>query len=210
MVYRFLLFLLREPEGADEIAQETFQVAITKGADPEKGTNYGAWLRSIARNLARNHMRKRRGVRPLLDDGIADTLRVTAPQVARKLTRLPRVVAAAAMLIAALGIGVSFWRSRLDYPRPIAAGDFSVQTPAGIAVSRRGLMRGDRVVAGSGDAKLSLGGYCELVLRPGARLVLRGEEREEAVELEEGTIAARVRPVKANSRSSRRVVAYRS
>ena len=72
MVYRFLLFLLREPEDADEIAQETFQVAIAKGPDPDKGTNYGAWLRSIARNLARNHARRRRSVRPLLDDAILD------------------------------------------------------------------------------------------------------------------------------------------
>ena len=68
MVYRFLLFLLRDREDAEEIAQETFRVAISKGHDAEKGTNYGAWLRSIARNLARNHVRKR-SRRPLLLHG---------------------------------------------------------------------------------------------------------------------------------------------
>lgn len=65
MLHRFLLFLLRDPEAADELAQETFRVALTKGADPAKGANHGAWLRSIARNLVRNHIRKRRNC-PLL------------------------------------------------------------------------------------------------------------------------------------------------
>jgi RNA polymerase sigma-70 factor (ECF subfamily) len=60
MLYRFLLFLVRNREDAEDLAQETFRVALTKGTDPQKGTNYGAWLRSIARNLARNHARRRR------------------------------------------------------------------------------------------------------------------------------------------------------
>ena len=60
MLYRFLLFLMRNRQDAEDLAQETFRVALTKGTDPQKGTNYGAWLRSIARNLARNHSRRRR------------------------------------------------------------------------------------------------------------------------------------------------------
>jgi RNA polymerase sigma-70 factor (ECF subfamily) len=60
MLYRFLLFLVRNREDAEDLAQETFRVALTKGTDPQKGTNYGAWLRSIARNLARSHARRRR------------------------------------------------------------------------------------------------------------------------------------------------------
>ena len=59
MLCRFLLFLLRDRDDAEEIAQETFRVALSKGIDPQKGTNYGAWLRSIARNLARNHLRRK-------------------------------------------------------------------------------------------------------------------------------------------------------
>jgi len=65
MVYRFLLFLLRDPETSDDISQETFRVALSKGPDPDKGGDLGAWLRSIARNLVRNHVRKARSA-PLL------------------------------------------------------------------------------------------------------------------------------------------------
>ena len=60
MLCRFLLFLLGDRDAAEEIAQETFRVALAKGSDPSKGTNYGAWLRSIARNLVRNHVRRMR------------------------------------------------------------------------------------------------------------------------------------------------------
>ena len=71
MLCRFLLFLLRDIHHAEEITQEAFVVALSKGPDPAKGTNYGAWLRSIARNLVRSHVRKRRG-RPLLPDDVLD------------------------------------------------------------------------------------------------------------------------------------------
>jgi RNA polymerase sigma-70 factor (ECF subfamily) len=59
-VYRLLLFLTRDSEAAEELAQETFTVALSKGPDAEKGADYGAWLRSIARNLLRNYQRKKR------------------------------------------------------------------------------------------------------------------------------------------------------
>ena len=72
MVCRFLLFLLRDAEAADEITQETFRVALSKGADPAKGTNFGAWLRSIARNLVQNHLRKQRRRPLLLHQGVAE------------------------------------------------------------------------------------------------------------------------------------------
>ena len=60
MLYRFLLFLLHDREDARDVAQETYRIALAKGPDPQKGSDHGAWLRSIARNLARNHIRKRR------------------------------------------------------------------------------------------------------------------------------------------------------
>lgn len=66
MVYRFLLFLLRDLETAEDVTQETFQIAVSKGTNAEKGTNYGAWLRSIARNLARNRVRQHRSRQFLL------------------------------------------------------------------------------------------------------------------------------------------------
>ena len=70
---RFLLFLLGSLDDAEEIAQETFRVALSKGPDPAKGANYGAWLRSIARNLARNHVRKHRRS-PILLQGSLDEI----------------------------------------------------------------------------------------------------------------------------------------
>ena len=66
MVCRFLLLLLRDLEAAEDMTQETFRIAVSRGPDPEKGTNYGAWLRSIARNLVRNHVRKHRSTQFLL------------------------------------------------------------------------------------------------------------------------------------------------
>jgi RNA polymerase sigma-70 factor (ECF subfamily) len=70
MLCRFLLFLLHHPDDAEELTQETFRIALAKGPDPRKGTDYGAWLRSIARNLARNHIRKQRRRHLVLDDDI--------------------------------------------------------------------------------------------------------------------------------------------
>ena len=70
MVYRLLLFLLREHADAEEVTQETFLVAISKSPKMGTVTNYGAWLRSIARNLARNYARKRGNSPLLLGDGL--------------------------------------------------------------------------------------------------------------------------------------------
>jgi len=58
-VYRLLLFLTHNIEAADELTQETYAVALSKGVNPQKGENYGAWLRSIARNLVLKHREKR-------------------------------------------------------------------------------------------------------------------------------------------------------
>jgi len=60
MVYRFALFLTQDPQAAEEVTQETFRIALTKGTDPAKGTNYGAWLRTIAKNVLRNYRRSQR------------------------------------------------------------------------------------------------------------------------------------------------------
>ena len=72
MVYRFLLFLLRDAEASDDVVQETFQVAVSKGTDPGKGTDYAALLRSIARNMARNYVRKAKRAPVLLDAHLLD------------------------------------------------------------------------------------------------------------------------------------------
>ena len=72
-VYRLLLFLTRDSEAAEELTQETCTVALSKGPDPEKGANYGAWLRSIARNLLRNYQRKRRAKWLVFSDDLLES-----------------------------------------------------------------------------------------------------------------------------------------
>ena len=57
-VYRFLLFLSQNREVAEEITQETFRVALSKGTNPDGGQKLGAWLRAIAKNLLWNYWRK--------------------------------------------------------------------------------------------------------------------------------------------------------
>jgi RNA polymerase sigma-70 factor (ECF subfamily) len=57
-VYRFLLYLAQNREVADEITQETFRVALSKGTMPENEEELAAWLRAIAKNLLWNHWRK--------------------------------------------------------------------------------------------------------------------------------------------------------
>ena len=102
------------------------------------------------------------------------------------------VAAAAALLIAALG-----WlllQGRGGYPAPQARGDFQVAVAEGEWARAPRVERGQRLAVGAGGAQLRLGGYCELSLDPNARVVVRGEARNEAVELERGRIVCRVRP----------------
>jgi len=72
MLCRFLLFLLGHLEDAEDVTQETLRIAVAKGPDPAKGTDYGAWLRSIARNVARNFVRRQRKSALLLQGDLAE------------------------------------------------------------------------------------------------------------------------------------------
>jgi RNA polymerase sigma-70 factor, ECF subfamily len=76
-VYRFALFLTRDPSASEEIAQETFRVALSTSPPPESpnpghAVEAAAWLRGIARNLARNHIRKKRRKWVLFSSGILE------------------------------------------------------------------------------------------------------------------------------------------
>lgn len=115
-------------------------------------------------------------------------LREKARAARRGKHRFPvvRVVIAMAAVVA---VAVAAWlllRSR--YPAPQATG--SVSLTGGEAELRRGT----ELVAGSEGARVTLGGYCELALDPGARVVLRGGPRAEAVELRHGRAVARIDP----------------
>jgi RNA polymerase sigma-70 factor (ECF subfamily) len=69
----FIRMLGVRPESVDDIAQETFVVAYKKLTMFERGTNFGAWLRTIARNLVRNELR-RQGRRRVLANEVAEFL----------------------------------------------------------------------------------------------------------------------------------------
>jgi RNA polymerase sigma-70 factor (ECF subfamily) len=58
----------------DDLAQETFIVACRRLDDFEAGTDFGKWLRSIARNLAANERRKEARRSRLLPFAVADVL----------------------------------------------------------------------------------------------------------------------------------------
>lgn len=60
-VRRYLRVLGAEAATADDLAQETFVVALQKGME-DRGGQIEGWLRRTARNLFCNQLRKRRTV----------------------------------------------------------------------------------------------------------------------------------------------------
>ena len=70
MVTAYLLSLVGDGDRALDLTQEVFLLAYTKMMDEYDPTrSIGAWLRAIARNLARNALRRERRHRLVLLDG---------------------------------------------------------------------------------------------------------------------------------------------
>jgi RNA polymerase sigma factor (sigma-70 family) len=59
MLFAYLLSWVKDPGLAEDIAQESFIVGFKKLATLEKKECFAAWLRTIARNLALQELRKR-------------------------------------------------------------------------------------------------------------------------------------------------------
>jgi RNA polymerase sigma-70 factor (ECF subfamily) len=81
------------PDLADEVLQDTWLIAVRRirAFDPAAGP-FLAWLRGIAANVLRNHLRQRRRspLRPLTTDAAAaDDPREQAEQIAHALAGLP-------------------------------------------------------------------------------------------------------------------------
>jgi len=55
----YVLAQIGDPTAADDLVQDVFSIAFEKRGTFEPGTNFGAWLRSIARNLVLRHYEKR-------------------------------------------------------------------------------------------------------------------------------------------------------
>jgi RNA polymerase sigma-70 factor, ECF subfamily len=72
-LYRYLLRLVRQPPEAEDLFQQTWLKVIEKIRAFDASRNFDAWLFTIARNLAVDHLRR---VRPrTLDEPLADDFR---------------------------------------------------------------------------------------------------------------------------------------
>src|SRR6185503_18363784 len=60
-VFNYLLYRTRDPQTADDLAAQTFEVVIRRLAQyqPSRGS-FAAWLFTIARNTANDHSRAQR------------------------------------------------------------------------------------------------------------------------------------------------------
>ena len=57
-VYFAIFYIVRDKMHAEDVLQETYVRAMNVIAQYRAGTNFTAWLRSIGRSLALNHLRK--------------------------------------------------------------------------------------------------------------------------------------------------------
>ena len=132
----------------------------------------------------------------LMEALLVDTLGKRRPQAVPAKQAAPRTIPlvfkllpAAALLMIVLGL-FWMWHTRFGYPEPrlvlgsSATGGVTVKTPR----------RGESIKAGAAEARLMMGGYCDLSLAPGAEIILRGEPRREAIELVEGRVVSEITP----------------
>jgi hypothetical protein len=132
----------------------------------------------------------------LMEALLVDTLGKRRPQAVPAKQAAPRTILllfkllpAAALLMIVLGL-FWMWHTRFGYPEPrlvlgsSATGGVTVKTPR----------RGESIKAGAAEARLMMGGYCDLSLAPGAEIILRGEPRREAIELVEGRVVSEITP----------------
>ena len=105
-VYRWIMRIVRDPTGAEDVLVEAFSRAYRGRARFDPSRSFGAWMRQIATNAARDHLRAARRRPPSLavHDGIAAPAAVdrdVSDAVSLAFDRLPpklRVVAALALI----------------------------------------------------------------------------------------------------------------
>lgn len=76
-VYRYLLRLVRQPADADDLFQQTWLRVAEKIRSFDTSRNFDAWLFTLARNLAFDHLRRARPSsldEPINDDSPDDTM----------------------------------------------------------------------------------------------------------------------------------------
>jgi RNA polymerase sigma factor (sigma-70 family) len=77
-LYRYILYLTRHPETAEEICQETF-LRWYKLSHPEEIERPGAWLHKVGTHLAYNYLRRQNLRRQLESNEPVDTLPLASP-----------------------------------------------------------------------------------------------------------------------------------
>src|SRR5579862_2868158 len=80
----YLLSLTGDPDAADDLVQEVFVVALRKRETFVAGTNFGGWLRTIAKNIALTHSKRRRREILLSNDRATQVLDLAAEHAAIK------------------------------------------------------------------------------------------------------------------------------
>ena len=71
-LYRYLLRMVRQPAEAEDLFQQTWLRVVEKIRSFDASRNFDAWLFTLARNLALDHLRR---IRPeSLDEPLADSL----------------------------------------------------------------------------------------------------------------------------------------
>lgn len=79
-VYSLILRIVRDPEAAEELVQESFWQVWRKAEQYNRGGAVGAWLSRIGRNKALDHLRRLKA-RPQAADGEPELLeRIAAPE----------------------------------------------------------------------------------------------------------------------------------
>ncbi len=76
-IYRYLLRLVRQPADADDLFQQTWLRVAEKIRSFDTSRDFDAWLFTLARNLAFDHLRRVRPRsldEPLSDDSPEDTM----------------------------------------------------------------------------------------------------------------------------------------
>lgn len=75
-LYRYLLRIVRQPAEAEDLFQQTWLKVVEKIRSFDASRNFDAWLFTLARNLAIDHLRR---IRPQsLDDPLANSPHETA------------------------------------------------------------------------------------------------------------------------------------
>ena len=76
-LYRYLLRIVRQPAEAEDLFQQTWLKVVEKIHSLDATRNFDAWLFTLARNLAIDHLRRVRPEsldEPLSDDGHCETV----------------------------------------------------------------------------------------------------------------------------------------